>query len=238
MNLAFVVMTWNRGGWRVTNLLSSLVAQDEQPAGIVLVDTSNDSSIAADVAARAADFDCRLIQIPRDHLYKSWALNVGIKEAAEIAEYIACTDIDFMFGPRAVTAILAAVGEDRFVMAEARRLPQEKPLASALEAYSNGTAFELWGTDSLTPGTIQCAHRDWWYRVRGYDERFARGLTGMDGNMMDRAILDGLWLRRLPFGDVQAVHQWHPKSEYKSSLNHLRRQGVSIVANYQGWGQR
>lgn len=243
---SFVVMTWNRGGQRVTNCLHSLLNyQTDSPIEVVLVDTSNDASVATGVRERVAGFDCcKLIQIPRQHFYKGWALNVGIKATDPGADFVATTDIDFMFGKRLVYFLKQRMKSSVLMCAEPRRLPENADLS---DPFSDDNFQKLaetatrwhssasgWGAG---PGTIQCTARDWWFKVHGYDERYAKGLGEMDNDMVRRAKKDGLKIRRLKFSEVQPLHQWHAKSPLKRTF-HKPLKKMKVVANPNGWGRR
>lgn len=239
MSGSFVVMTWNRGGQRVTNLLTSLlVHQRHTPLEVVLVDTSDDPGVAADIVGRAADFDaCHLIQAPRAHLYKSWALNVGIRATDEASRWVAVTDIDFMFGPHLVRILDDVAGPGVFVMAEPLRLPKDADLTDPFTDYDGLCKRGTWWGKTGGPGTLQCATRQWWFKARGYDERFEKGLGGMDDDVINRAKRDGLRIRRLTFEQAQALHQWHERTELKDRLQGLLRRNPPVTVNPGEWGQ-
>ena len=239
MTTSFVVMTWNRGGQRVTNLLASLLLHQTTPtAEVVLVDTSDVQCIAEDVCNRAEAFaNCTLIQAPRDGLYKSWALNVGIRATLPSSRWLACTDVDFLFGPDLVETIEIQMRPDRYLKAEPMRLPAGLDLSDPWGDFDSLCYRATWWGPSGGPGTLQVAPRSWWFRVHGYDERYAAGLGGMDDDVEFRAQASGLSIGRIPFDTGRALHQWHPVSPYKDALAHLWNPKADVVANPDGWGQ-
>ena len=236
-----MVMTWNRGGQRVTNLLRSLLCYQMEPAHeLVLVDTSDDPAIANDVARRARLFEhCRLIQAPQESLYKSWALNVGIKATHPGAEFVAATDIDFMFGSRMTHILRRTARAGRFVLAQPLRLPKDANLSDPFsgENYRALAMKATWWGHTGGPGTLQCAARDWWFKVHGYDERYAEGLGGMDDDMLLRARRDGLRIERLTFEEAMPLHQWHEPTAFKGQLHGRVASGPGVVVNPDGWGE-
>lgn len=240
MSTSFVVMTWNRGGQRVTNLLASLLLHQERPADeVVVVDTSNDAHIAQDVCRRTEAFaDCTLIQAPRDGLYKSWALNVGIRATLPASQWVACTDIDLLFGPDLVETIEIQMRHDRYLKAEPLRLPAGVDLTTVFADFEALCYRATWWGPSGGPGALQVAPRAWWFRVHGYDERYADGLGGMDDDVEFRAQRSGLAIGRIPFDTGRALHQWHPPSPLKDKLHHLWEPERSVTVNPDGWGQR
>jgi hypothetical protein len=239
--ISFVVMTWNRGGQRVTNLLQSLLCyQIEAAHEVVLVDTSDDAEIAKDVARRARIFEqCHLIHAPRASLHKSWALNVGIKATDPGAAFVAATDIDFMFGRHAVHVLRRRARPGRFVLAQPLRLPRDADISDPFssENYRALAMQATWWGYTGGPGTLQCAARDWWFKVHGYDERYAEGLGGMDDDMLLRARRDGLHIERLTFEEAMPLHQWHEPSPFKGQLHGRVASGPGVVANPDGWGE-
>jgi len=241
-SFSFVVMTWNRGGQRVTNCLYSLIEYQTEPAvEVVLVDTSNQDTIATDIRKRAITFDrCRFIQIPRNHLYKSWALNVAIKATDPDVDFVAAVDIDFMFGQQLVATLKEKMTPDHFLCTEPRRLPEGADLSDPFsgdnfQALANMTTG--WARYGPAKGPLQCAARDWWFKVHGYDERYAKGLGEMDNDTVRRAQKDGLTFGRLTFEEVYPLHQWHPISPLKRTFT-KPLPNMRVMANPQGWGQR
>lgn len=103
----------------------------------------------------------------------------------------------------------------------------------------------------LTSGACQSASRDWFFKVRGYDERFT-GWGGNDTDMRYRAQKDGLkeiWIQ----GETILLHQWHPKqielAKKKGNLknflekvkkNRHRRDNLNTVVRNKDfeWGSR
>jgi len=239
MATSFVVMTWNRGGQRVTNLLASLLLHQTTPAAeVVLVGTSDNAHIAADVCQRAEAFaDVTLIQRPRDALFKSWALNVGIRHTLPSSKWVACTDIDFVFGPDLVETIEVQMRPDRYLKAEPMRLPAGIDLATIFADFDALCYRATWWGPSGGPGALQVAPRGWWFRVHGYDERYADGLGGMDDDVEFRAQHSGLSIGRIPFDTGRALHQWHPASALKDTLHHLWRGKADTTVNPDGWGR-
>jgi glycosyltransferase involved in cell wall biosynthesis len=234
-------MTWNRGGQRVTNMLGSLLEyQVVKPREVVLVDTSDDKTIAVDVERRAGEFSgCKLVRRPRNHLYKSWALNIGIQNTSPESDWVATTDIDFMFGRKTTRILESTVTPKALLIGQALRLPRGAEIPRTLDRqsyYALCMSATWWGRTG-GPGTIQCAMRDWWFKVRGYDERFAEGLGGMDDDVIIRARNDGLHVKRLTFEQLRPLHQWHEPTNLKNRLQHLKDQRASVVANPGGWGE-
>ena len=239
--LSIVTMTWNRGGQRITNLLASLLWHQNRPADeVVIVDTSDDDDIALDVARRARAFpDARLIRRPRDGIYKSWALNVGIQATSPYSRWVAATDVDFMFGPRLIETVHWTLDRKAaLLIVQPLRLPQSADVSDPFEG-DNWLALCMQGTwwgPTGGPGALQVLQRGKWFEIHGYGEQFGGGLGGPDTDLMDRCIRAGAQVICLPFDVAQALHQWHERSPHKGALVHLLDADAPLIANPGGWG--
>lgn len=241
-DLSVVVMTWNRGGQRVTNLLASLLRHQNTPAvEVVLVDTSNDENIAQDIACRVRAFQkARLVRRPREGIYKSWALNVGIQATSPYSRWVMTTDIDFMFGARLIETVRDTLAKRAtLLLCQPMRLPKGADLSdpfSSTEQWVDLCLSSSWWGPSGGPGAVQVLQRGQWFKLRGYDERFADGLGGMDGNLMQRVASTGAHVICIPFDVGQPLHQWHERSPHKEKLNYLLDEDAPLIANPDGWG--
>jgi len=232
-------MTWNRGGQRITNMLASLLWHQGQPADeVILVDTSDDDAIALDVARRARAFpDVRVIRRPRDGIYKSWALNVGIQATSPYSRWVATTDVDFMFGPRAIRTIHYTLARHpTLLIVQPFRLPESADVSEPFEHWAELCMTGTWWGPSGGPGALQVLQRGKWFEIHGYDERFGGGLGGPDTDLLDRCVRAGARPVCLPFDVAQPLHQWHPVSPQKGKMVHLLRADAPLVANPDGWG--
>lgn len=240
-SVTFVAMTWNRGGQRVSNLLASVLIHQYLPAAeCIIVDTSNDQAIAQDIARTCRKFDrAKLIQRPQDTFRKSWALNVGVQAAAPTSRWVATTDIDFIFGRNMTELILQVPANKRALLTvQPMRLPEGADLSEpfGLEQWDDLCMTATWWGPSGGPGALQCGELGWWYRVRGYDERFTGGLGGPDTDLLMRAKRDSIAVVRFPFDTSRAIHQWHAESPMKHTTNYLMLADPPVVANPDGWG--
>jgi len=237
-DLSVVVMTWNRGGMRVHNLLVSLLRfQTVLPREVVIVDTSNDQGVADDVALWCRPFRrVRLVRRPMDVFAKSLALNIGIQATSPTSRWVAVTDIDLMFGPDMVRALVNTLSKRRsFVLTEPMRLPETVTMRPFADYDATCMQASWWGP-STGPGALQATERGVWFAMRGYDQRFVDGLGGMDVDMMERALSGFGRTYTMPFSVSRALHQWHPPSEMKDRLLGLVSTGADITANPAGWG--
>lgn len=233
MGIAVIAMTHDRHGSRIYNFMVSLLEQSQPPDEIVIVDTSPGDYRCTQRWAMALDNSVDYILRPSIAFNKSHALNIGIRESK--SDYIMTTDIDFIFSPDVIQVVVSKLDNKTFVLSEAGYLPDihiTLPFDwSKMENLVSDVAR------CKSPGTIQAAHRQFWFDVHGYDEAFDGGLGGMDDDMWIRARKHGLELDWIPFGEVACLHQWHPVSDLKGKCSHLFTANPEIIKNLTGWGE-
>jgi hypothetical protein len=210
-----VVAARNRSGQRAENFLRTLRTQT-MPVDLVdmtLVDYGSESEHAADLQKRCDAWRVRYIFLPvADHFQrnKSLALNIGLRHMPEWCHVALCTDIDMIFAPNFLEWVMRtqlaypkaitlcqftdlreeAIGEDTDVVAEFDRIR---------------TMGELF--DDCAVGPCLALTREWYYRVRGFDERMF-GEDHCDTDLLYRAERDGMvrfWLNQ----HTSLLHQWH-----------------------------
>lgn len=244
--VSYVVMTWNRTGERLERVLASLLKfQTVRPREVIVVDTSTNREIAQDVARTVSRYTHAILRYrstPR--FMMSWAFNFGIKSAHPESDIIATVSADIMYGRKMTEAILVRLErQPGLVMAATRRLPSEADLTVPFfpENWKKLCVLAApWGVSGRGTGTVQAAHREWWWKVGGYDEAYVGGLGGPDTDLMERARLDGQPLLRIPWTEVQTLHQWHPVSSLKGKCAHIYVAELSnrpVVKNLNGWGE-
>jgi len=159
------------------------------------------------------------------------AFNIGIGLATQ--PYILTCGADTMYSKKTLETIAdAVIDHSTFVMIERADLPEtdvditnwKRLLSIATRRYT------------LCPGALQCAAKEWFMQVRGYNEIYSGGLGGPDDDMWLRARRDELKIHWLPWETAQALHQWHPVSPMKGALSHLFVLEPEIIQNTDGWG--
>lgn len=161
------------------------------------------------------------------------AFNIGIKQAK--GKYVMVTGTDYLFSPNLIATIVRELQTGNiFILAKSGRLPKGADISQPWPELCKLASRR--GRKSV--GAIQAAERDWFCKVRGYDERFAGGLGGVDDDIKQRAKRDGLRLHWIEFEEAQVLHQWHPKSKLKGKTSHLFRLRPEVVTNAdKEWGQ-
>lgn len=206
----------NRGFERVVNLCQSLQVPE---CGVIWIMDSSKPFEYNRLHELLRDFEnVRHIHIKSEVLNKPLLLNTGI-EMSE-AEWVMCTDCDYIFSPNLLKICEGVRSKDRLLLKEVRMLPKGfKVTNKKIKSWDfPKTPFNRWG--KIADGAMQYTSREWFLKVGGYDERMI-GLCGMDNDLHARAKRDGLEIRWIHRGDI--YHQWHPVETKLKTANQARR---------------
>ncbi|PRP96557.1 putative glycosyl transferase [Enhygromyxa salina] len=244
--ISAVIPVRDRSGPRLENCLRSLRWQDVEPGTIEIVITDFGSA-PAQAAVLHEYADHHGAQVVRVETTQTWnrarALNHGIQRAT--GRYVFCTDADMIFAPNFVPTLLEVQARERdqaFVVCHCRDLPerlaeQQWALEDFPELLASAPFRKATGT-----GACQVARREFFERVRGYDEGFS--FWGQEDNDL-RFRAGRVGLREVWIQDQTAMlHQWHPsergKKPLRKSLNDIRYHLTKrvTVKNWRGWGER
>jgi GT2 family glycosyltransferase len=168
-------------------------------------------------------------------------MNIAIRAAQ--GTFVLCTDADMMFEPNYVTTVLFCLEQDdrQFVVCRCLDLPESLPeQAWAFEDFPRLRTRAAYRETKGT-GACQATRRDWFVRVRGYDEKYV--FWGFeDTDMLRRAQRDGLrtvWIHE----QTSMLHQWHPTDngtrpalKYKNKLRFWLTRGI-VRKNSANWGE-
>ena len=229
MGISVIAMVHDRHDDRIYNFMISLLGQDLAPDEIIIVDTSQGVPYRHEIGPLGR---INYISRPSPTFNKSRALNIGIR--ASKSDYIMTTDIDFIFSPNVIQTVTDRLNDKTFVLSEAGYLP-DIPVAPPFDWLELELLVDS-PEHRKSPGTVQAAHRQFWFNVHGYDEKFDGGLGGMDDDMWIRGRKYGLELDWIPFGEAACLHQWHPVSYLKGKFSHLYTANQEIIKNLTGWG--
>jgi glycosyltransferase involved in cell wall biosynthesis len=237
MKISLVLPIYNRGPERLDRLLTTVEWQTEPFLEVFVVDASDDLETQGRndkvCGHRAVHLSLSLPEVNFPRMY-----NVGIKHTNLYTDWVACTNCDMLFAPSFVT-VLSKLLRDRveFARSQAAILPESAD-------YTDFGTEENWRSllgvairrFPLGYGII-CAPRDWWFRVRGYDESLSGGLGVYDGDVRKRAEAYGLNTGHTLYEDAPVLHQWHPKSPLKHHNQPKRDDDPPIVKNPGSWGE-
>lgn len=223
---------WKRD---LNNAVYSWSSQTVDPHEIVVVNASFEKKDRNTVAKIVRDYPLvNLIAAPRKTRNLSWAFNVGIKRAT--GEYILATGSDIMAGDGYCEVLSEMVDPGRHHGSECGFLNGEAPLDGDIVAEWE-TILDYVKYVKRPLGAIQCAHRSWWHRVRGYDENFE--FRFVDSDIVSRAkkTLDcGI----VKWKKAQLLHAEHKLSRAAKGCKHGREYlmaSTSIECNPNNWGE-
>jgi glycosyltransferase involved in cell wall biosynthesis len=205
-------------------------------------------------------FDCKVIHIPNVEWSPPRACNIGIRRAE--GDTIIKIDADLILEPEALEDTLQYTKHHVFVIRQPLYLPEELDLSS-LRFPRDYNKLRTLKTHYQLPsyGGFFAVNRDWWHKIRGYDERYVwYGCN--DWDLWQRGLRSGL--RRIIFGkeglkkmmgitdykeNSKVYHQWHEKpwkrlkisrdkfDAYKKRNRKIYNEANNILRNTEEWGR-
>lgn len=211
--------------------LNSLREQTMQPS-MILVDYGSTEAVSPSRLFNPTDpCDWGILRVVRntERWSESRALNIGIRHA--MTEYVMTTNADLIYDPGFVAAVVERLRKnDRSVV-----------LADRYDLDQQGNVTGK--APNCHKGTCIATRRDWFEKVRGFDERY-HGWGFCDIDIVERAATDGLEI--LTLGDeVKVYHQWHPHftqtepwaAEALAVNTRIHAECGPVVRNPDGWGE-
>ena len=243
--LSVIVPLRTRAGQRVENCLRSLRWQTIEASNveIILSDFGSDPDYKKAVRDLGATFDCTVVTTETDALWnRSRALNIGVRAAS--GTYVLCTDADMIFESNFLAKLLEeqrSVEDRGLILCRCRDLPESVPEQRWEADDYAGLLDRSHYRERLGVGACQMATREFFTKVRGYDERYV--FWGCeDRDMAFRAERFGLehrWVHE----ETSMLHQWHPTTRHerpiRKMLNDIRYHITKyrVVKNWRGWGR-
>lgn len=251
-NFTLVVPLRNRWGPRVRNCMRSIQLQTLKRIELIVSDYGSTTENHEKLMRTLEKFNCTVYYCPTKEVWSmSISRNLGIRRAK--GTYIATTDVDCILQPNVVSNILDLHKQHPrcFIASLLCSIPkmnlEEIGLPRDYDNLSRLCKYQRSGY-----GGLMSAPRDWWFKVRGFDERM-KGWGAEDDDIWRRAINDGmktLTLERLKIPGTRVFHQWHPNSveahkknlgetEYTRLYNtnvRILRSDKSIIRNDETWG--
>jgi len=178
--------------------------------------------------------------------HKSLLNNIAIRKAT--TPYIMTSDADIFFAPKFFETLIPLLSEEKFI--ESRTMYWYPSMMQEMYA-GRKNPFDDIETCKLgrikkrtTPGGCQCAHKNLWEKVRGYDERYI-GWGSEDVDLWRRMCManncKAIWLGE-SIESIMLFHQHHDKidhaEEMKDQYKNLNYYYniKSYDANPDGWG--
>jgi glycosyltransferase involved in cell wall biosynthesis len=215
--ISVVIPVRDRAGQRLRNALRGLHWQESgSPAEILIVSHGSRPEVDADLQrlCEAESVTLLLIGEPSHAWNKPLALNTGIRHSSPDVPFLMTMDADMVLSPNFLSVVTECLSTQppSLVLCRISDLPPQAEVPSTRDDLLR--QFEhLLRMTSLRPrfgsGGIQAACREFFFRIRGYDEDFA-WWGAMDGDLVNRARLAGLDLTWIE-NRAAMLHQWHPR---------------------------
>ena len=228
--ISVVIPTWRRGVELLSRTVESLHNQSNPPDEILIVDMNT----KPDEALGELDITT-YIHKPSDQFSLSRGFNIGIKHTRE-NDYILCTGAEMMFSPNYFAELEAIMDDKTMAIGPCGFLPKNTDYSGDWDSLVKQVI--VGSASKVSPGTFQCVHRDWWFKVHGYDETLP--FAYVDSDIVQRGAMGGLARKSLSWQEVQVLHQWHEPSELVSKLGGALSyvtKNKTVIRNPNGWGQ-
>jgi hypothetical protein len=215
--ISVVIPVRDRAGQRLRNALRGLHWQESGgPAEILIVSHGSQPDVDADLQrlCEAESATLLLIGEPSHAWNKPLALNTGIRHSSPDVPFLMTMDADMVLSPNFLSVVTECLSTQppSLVLCRISDLPPQTEVPSTRDDLLRHFEHLLRMT-SLRPrfgsGGIQAACREFFFRIRGYDEDFA-WWGAMDGDLVNRARLAGLDLTWIE-NRAAMLHQWHPR---------------------------
>ena len=252
--LTVVIHIRDRWGPRVRNCFRSLELQTVKEFDIIVSDYGSTLVNHKKLLETLKPFDCTIYYYPTDEIWsRPVASNIGIRRSK--TKFVATLDVDVMLEIKVLETTLECFEKnpDSFVISTVCSLPNKGvnflnkiKLPEDYEEFRRICRYK-W---SCT-GVFASALRDWWFKVRGYDERM-KVWGSADTDIRDRArkSISLVYLQSLSLPETMFFHQWHPLSRdvwqekigekefyrHNSRNKYFRFHSSSIIRNDENWG--
>lgn len=224
---------------RVRRSLESLLVQTRNDFYVNFVDYGSQTVNASTVRELTDSFEfCRYFYSDtRGHPWnRARALNIGIRHAQ--SEFVLTTDVDMIFAPNFVEAVLEAQDGHTLIHCAPHWMPEGFSKWSALIHYRD--KFPV--GDRSQRGGCQCAPYKAIVEIGGFDESYEYWGTE-DRDIFKRLLQSGL--SELWVDDITSIyHQWHPREQRHVPRGYaqrwvepyLKRVGAELTRNNSSWG--
>ena len=234
--ISIVIPAWNSEAKVLERMLYTLANQSRLPFEIVVVDGA-----PGYLCALCSDYPLlRIIEAPVEEFSLSKLFNYGIKRVHEDVEYVMTTGVDRLFSQSYLEEATKYITPRSMLWNACGFLKGPVNLSGDIFARWDAICDHIipGSQGKISPGTLLIVHRDWWFRVRGYDEDFA--FAFLDSDITARGRMSGLGRPGVPWRKAQVLHQWHPPSPLVARLGGTLaeiRKKTSVVRNLDGWGE-
>lgn len=250
--LTVVIPTRNIEWKRLTNCLKSINLQTLKKLEIIISDHGSSDRNFKDLMTAVAPFSCNVLRYPTKEAWGlSMARNIGIRRAH--CRYVVTLDADIILEPRVLETVVSlhtGNHHNALILSTVRNMKENFPSIKLPEDYKKITETSYPPRPGI--GGLMSADREWWHRVRGFDERF-HGWGGEDDDLRKRAVKtkkDIIYLQTLKIPQTKVFHQWHPRpylvrskqltfqknTELRKLNQKMYRAGGPEIRNNENWG--
>jgi len=239
MSLSVVACFHKRSVEQLRNSLETLKLQTVSPTEIILTDYSKQPN--REIKQLCEKYNVKYVfcdwKQPQKTLalnYFTRAINVGIRQAT--SNLILHTGTDYLYKENVLSLVHEAYRKNPNSLITAPCYN----LGFTPKKISKKGMDVMWKRAKRKPRgqAIICAERDWWFKIRGYDQRLWRG---EDEDLIRRARLDNRKIVRLKCG---IYHQPHHASRHEYADWRDEKDAVfydickeqTIIRNDKNWG--
>jgi len=238
--LSLIIPLKDRCGIRLQNCLRGIQLQTQPNIETIIVDYGSTKENHEQLLLDTSLFDCTIYRYPTDKIWSpAVAKNIGIRRAR--GTHIATLDADCIMEQRVIenTLKLHKKTETGFVETKMAFLPQELDITKIKLPRDFPVFRENYSLRKHGFGSFLSVHRDWWFDVRGCDERM-QGWGGNDDDVrtrVRRSKYNRLILSDLGGPQTMIFHQWHPPSlrvflnRYGDVFDTMWKRNVAILKN-------
>jgi len=210
--ISIVIPIRNRHGARVRNCLESIKVQSIKTIEIVIADYGSNEPNYEKLIETLKPFECIVFHHSTDEIWsRPIANNMGIRRAW--GEYIMTLDVDCILEQRVVEHVVRLHEENpnNIIASQVYHLKEEFDIENITLPQDYGKLRKF--SEMYRPGfgALISVPREWWHKVRGYDERMS-GWGASDNDIWGRAKRSGLqriMLTEHPPPYAKIFHQWH-----------------------------
>lgn len=239
---SIIVQVGNIHGSRVRNCVKSIKLQTAAKIETIVVDYGSNAANHKNLMQTLKPFNCTVYYCPTKQIWSTAiARNIGIRRTK--SKYVAAMDVDCILEPRVVEGIIKKHEEKPRIIAIGPSLLPKSINIDKLVLPRDYTKLEKVKKKYLGPsvGAFVSAPRNWWRKVRGFDERMS-GWGPIDRDLWTRAQRDKeikcLRARQLGLPKTRIYHQYHGvRTRANLKLNRLIwTRDKTIVKNRENWG--
>jgi GT2 family glycosyltransferase len=241
-DISVVIMTHDRKPDELFFSLGSLSSQTFLPNEIIVVDTNHPSNNRLSVRIEAITKGyprTKYVHRPREAFSLSYGLNVGIQNTNKDSRYIMTTGPEDMFSENVLEWLSNNMEEKIISIAPIGR--QLEGAKFPPEPWVDWDFYCRRLIDGHPPktfslGTFIIAERNWWFRVRGYDEEH-HPFNWADSDVTMRAKMDGFTMMVMPWDVAQVLHVFHEESPHFYGVSSCYPNPEwGIIRNPNKWG--